>query len=293
MCLSSQTGTLAWKEEKNRVPNDQRHAADPQSSGRILSSGSEQVSSAPLIPANSHTLSTSSQARTTRTSPGGNRPSLRTREDTGASRDGLLWQITSPLRPASWMSRPSSPYHLGSTGRAPLACWRGGGLEGDRRQRAMLREVLAIPSKGSGQQPWELRPPHVSLVGRRWLQPEGGSHLPALSSPGIFAPQGPSQGTRQACYMCRRCIQWEKLPERLGRRRGVRVPRGASVWPAAVDATFLENSSSARRGKGRTKNRTKLSRDHQEEAQVETRGLFSWHGNRQDGPMATSRSSVP
>lgn len=55
---------------------------------------------------------------------------------------------------------------------------------------------------------------------------------------------------------CRRCIQWEKLPERLGRRRGVRVPRGASVWPAAVDATFLENSSSARRGKGRTKNRT-------------------------------------
>lgn len=120
----------------------------------------------------------------------------------------------------------------------------------------MLREVLAIPSKGSGQQPWELRPPHVSLVGRRWLQPEGGSHLPALSSPGIFAPQGPSQGTRQACYVCRRCIQWEKLPERLGRRRGVRVPRGASVWPAAVDATFLENSSSARRGKGRTKNRT-------------------------------------
>lgn len=54
---------------------------------------------------------------------------------------------------------------------------------------------------------------------------------------------------------CRRCIQWEKLPERLGRRRDVRVPRGASVWPAAVDATFLENSSSAKRGKGRTKNR--------------------------------------
>lgn len=201
MCLSSQTGTLAWKLEKHRVPNDQHHAADPQSSGRILSSGSEQVSPTLLIPANSHTLSTSSQARTARTSPAGNRPSLRTREDTGASRDGLLWQITSPLRPASWVSRPSSPHHLGSTGRAPLACWRGGGLEGDRRRRAMLREVLAIPSKGSGQQPWELRPPHVSLVGRTWLQPEGGSHLQALSSPGIFAPQGPGQGTRRACYM--------------------------------------------------------------------------------------------
>lgn len=113
MCLSSQTGTLAWKEEKHRVPNDPRHAADPQSSGRILSSGSEQVSPTLLIPANSHTLSTSSQARTARTSPAGNRPSLRTREDTGVSRDGLLWQITSPLRPASWVSRPSSPYHLG------------------------------------------------------------------------------------------------------------------------------------------------------------------------------------
>lgn len=65
----------------------------------------------------------------------------------------------------------------------------------------MLREVLEIPSKGSGQQPWELRPPHVSLVGRRWLQPEGGSRLQALSSPGISAPQGPGQGTRRACYM--------------------------------------------------------------------------------------------
>lgn len=65
----------------------------------------------------------------------------------------------------------------------------------------MLREELAIPSKGSGQQPWELRLPHVSLVGRRWLQPKGGSHLQALSSPGIFAPRGPSQGTRRACYM--------------------------------------------------------------------------------------------
>lgn len=86
----------------------------------------------------------------------------------------------------------------GATGRTPLACWRGRGLEEDRRRRAKLREVLAIPSKGSGQQPWKLRPPHVLRVGRRWLQAKGGSHLQALSCPGVSAPQGPGQGTRRA-----------------------------------------------------------------------------------------------
>lgn len=42
----------------------------------------------------------------------------------------------------------------------------------------------------------------------------------------------------------------------LGRRRGVRVPRGASVWPAAVDATFLKKKQQCWRGKGGTKNKT-------------------------------------
>lgn len=63
MSLSSQTGTLVWKQERNRAPNDQHHAANPQSSDRFLNSGSEQVSPTLLFPANSPTLRTSSQAR--------------------------------------------------------------------------------------------------------------------------------------------------------------------------------------------------------------------------------------
>lgn len=59
--------------------------------------------------------------------------------------------------------------------------------------------------------------------------------------------------------------------------------------------TLHSLKTAAALGEAKVEQRTeqKLSRDHQEEAQVETRGLFSWHGNRQDGPMATSRSSVP
>lgn len=44
----------------------------------------------------------------------------------------------------------------------------------------------------------------------------------------------------------------------LGRRRGVRVPRGASVWPAAVDATFLKKSSSAGEAKVEQRTRQKI-----------------------------------
>lgn len=103
----------------------------------------------------------------------------------------------------------------------------------------MLREVLAIPSKGSGQQPWKLRPPHVLLVGRRWLQAKGGSHLKPSAPQASLLPRALARVLEEHAT-CRRCIQWEKLPEHLGGGRGVRVPRGASVWPAVVDATFLK-----------------------------------------------------
>ena len=69
----------------------------------------------------------------------------------------------------------------------------------------MLWKVLAIPSKVSGQQPWELRPPCVWPVGRRWLQPEGGSTLQALSFPGIFAPRALAKALDEHATCCR-CI---------------------------------------------------------------------------------------
>lgn len=83
----------------------------------------------------------------------------------------------------------------------------------------MLREVPELPPKVSGQQPCKLRPPVFLLVGRRWLQPEGGSNLQGLSSPGFFASQALARALAGHAPCCRR-IQW-------GRRRGVRAPRGA------------------------------------------------------------------
>lgn len=90
-------------------------------------------------------------------------------------------------------------------------------------------------------------------VGRRWLQPEGGSNLQALSSPGIFASQALARALAEHATCCRR-IQRAKLPEEGGQgsQRGL-------AWPAAVDATFLKKGSSAGRGKGGTKNETESS----------------------------------
>lgn len=87
-------------------------------------------------------------------------------------------------------------------------------------------------------------------VGRRRLQPEGGSNLQALSSPGIFASQALARALAEHATCCRR-IQRAKLPEEGGQgsQRGL-------GWPAAVDATFLKKGSSAGRGKGGTKNET-------------------------------------
>lgn len=49
----------------------------------------------------------------------------------------------------------------------------------------------------------------------------------------------------------------------LGRRRGVRVPRGASVWPAAVDATFLKKKAAVlERQRWNKEQDRKLCRDH-------------------------------
>lgn len=99
-------------------------------------------------------------------------------EDTGASRDCLLWQSTWPSEAASWVATP--PAHTcGVPWRVPLACQRGGGLEGDRRWGAVLREVSELPPKVSGQQPCKLRPPVFCL----W---EGGASSPreeAISRP--------------------------------------------------------------------------------------------------------------
>lgn len=85
-----------------------------------------------LIPANSPTLSTSS---TSQAPPGqaqrGTEPPSGPGEDTGASRDYLLWQITSPLRPASGMSRSSKSTPPG----VPLGelLWHVGSEEAQRK----------------------------------------------------------------------------------------------------------------------------------------------------------------
>ena len=60
----------------------------------------------------------------------------------------------------------------------------------------------------------------------------------------------------------------------LGGEEGVRLPRGASVWPAAVDATFLKKEQQCWERQPWNKGQDgKLSRDHQGQARVGTRRL--------------------
>lgn len=70
-------------------------------------------------------------------------------------------------------------------------------------------------------------------------------------------------------------------------------PEGPQCGQLQWTLHSLKTAAALREAKVEQRTGQKLSRDHQEEAQVEeTRGLF-WHRNRQDGPMATSCSSVP
>lgn len=66
-------------------------------------------------------------------------------------------------------------------------------MEGGKRWRAVLREVAELPSKVSDQQSWELRPPPVLLIGRRWLQFK---QSPSPQPPRHLCSPGPGQGTR-------------------------------------------------------------------------------------------------
>lgn len=122
MNLSSQTWTLVWKREKkkkNRAPNNNFMQLIPK--GRT--GFTEQVSpSSPHScqqPCPGHILNKPGPSRT---SPEGHRATLRN-WDGHRCRQGLPTLAGNvPMRPTSCMSRPSTPHHLGSAGRAPLAC---------------------------------------------------------------------------------------------------------------------------------------------------------------------------
>ena len=80
----------------------------------------------------------------------------------------------------------------------------------------------------------------------------------------------------------------------LGGKEGVRLPRGASVWPAAVDATFLKKEQQCwERQQWNQGQDGKLSRDHQEQARVGTHRLCPEPGARREEPTAVSRTSTP
>ena len=124
----------------------------------------------------------------------------------------------------------------------------------------------ALPSKGPGQQPWELRLPSVSPIGRRRLRPEGEDGLQALSSLGILCSPGPWPGHQMSMAHAADAFSGKSCQSaQVGRRAS--GPRGASGWPAAVGATFLKREQwcweKQRGNKGQDR---KLSRDRQEAA---------------------------
>lgn len=151
----------------------------------------------------------------------------------------------------------------------------------------------ALPSKGPGQQPWELRLPSVSPIGRRQLRPEGEDGLQALSSLGILYSPGPWPGHQMSMAHAADAFSGKSCQSaRVGRRAS--GPRGASGWPAAVGATFLKKEQwcweKQRWNKGQDR---KLSRDRQEAAQAGTCGLGPGHRARQDGLAATAPIFTP
>lgn len=142
------------RSEQNRAPKELQ-AANPQTEFSM------EAQSKSALP--SRTQQTASPSAPPHRPGGqGHPPSLR-RTQVPPGTVCFLWQIPSPLRqPPGWPHLPSTP--AGVPWRAPLACQRcSGGLEGDRRWRAVLREVPELPPKVSGQLPWKPRPPGFCL----------------------------------------------------------------------------------------------------------------------------------
>lgn len=117
------------RNEQNRAPNELQ-AANPQTGFSTAAQGKSALPS--LTQQTAPPSAPPHRPGPTRMSPVGTGPPSEPGEDTGASRDCLLWQITCPLRqPPGWPHLPSTP--AGVPWGAPLACQRCGGMEGDGR----------------------------------------------------------------------------------------------------------------------------------------------------------------
>lgn len=157
---------------------------------------------------------------------------------------------TSLLDVHTLLSTPPGVHWESSFGMSEVR-WLGGRQEVKSSAKGGTRTSPQV----SGQQPWELRPPRVSLVGRRWwLQPTGGNNFQALSSTGIFASQALVRELAKQATCCR-CIRWAKLPGRYMGGGVSEFPEGPRV--AHCSGCYIPQKKAAVLGEAKVEQRTR------------------------------------